>query len=610
MPPRQEIQGAKRLKLKHRILEGWHSIALDTWFYEIVALLFSAGCYCAIFFVLRAYDGKPSPKFSHGLTLNTIVSVLSTASKSSLIFTVSECIGQLRWIQFKKSPTPLAHIQTYDSASRGPWGALLIFSQDKGRSLVTIGALITLLALAFDPFVQQILTYPTREVIVTSSHATVKQSQKVDYYSHWEMFFDALSGAPYSKSFPIDPICPSSSCSWPLFRSVEVCSKCEDVTASATLVGCGPVAFNSSIHEEQSTSCHVSLPDRNSSSSPVSITWNKGIDMDAESNLGNDQSFGGQPGWFQMAFPYDILWYTHTMRLSSEDKLNKNPLSMTETSILGVKNPVSAVARAQLSLAQNETLHPEEGLRIVNVTECIMSYCARAYEVSVKDGIPRTDIKAEDYGHIYVSTESKLCWKPVMNTSIGSTPDERIDHGFCFNHPGESLQIISTTLTDTVSHIFAWVFSVTSQSWTWQLGGDLWWTPLHGKVIAFTGLDGIMQKMALAVSKFLRDISNHTIAGNSTISQSHVDVQWPWIALPGILFILSTLLLLSTALLTNDHQVSLWKTSLLPILFNSPGDRIATDNTMSSLKNMEKTAEDINLRLKTSSAGRKLVLQH
>jgi hypothetical protein len=59
-------------------------------------MIFSIGCLVAIVLVVGAYDGKRIPQFVSGLTLNTIISVLSTASRSSLIFVASAIIGQLK----------------------------------------------------------------------------------------------------------------------------------------------------------------------------------------------------------------------------------------------------------------------------------------------------------------------------------------------------------------------------------------------------------------------------------------------------------------------------------------------------------------------------------
>jgi hypothetical protein len=70
---------------------------LDSWVCEIAALRFGVFCLGAIALIVGIYDGAKLPRFISGLTLNTIVSVLSTAARSSLIFVASATVGQSKW---------------------------------------------------------------------------------------------------------------------------------------------------------------------------------------------------------------------------------------------------------------------------------------------------------------------------------------------------------------------------------------------------------------------------------------------------------------------------------------------------------------------------------
>jgi hypothetical protein len=75
----------------------FYRITLDTWALEILALFISAASIGAIIALLLTYKGKKSPELSFRITLNAIVSILATTSRSMLIFAVSMCIGQLKW---------------------------------------------------------------------------------------------------------------------------------------------------------------------------------------------------------------------------------------------------------------------------------------------------------------------------------------------------------------------------------------------------------------------------------------------------------------------------------------------------------------------------------
>ncbi|EXJ90957.1 hypothetical protein A1O1_04064 [Capronia coronata CBS 617.96] len=114
----------------------------------------SMTCSVAIVVILKVYDSQPVPQWKHGLTLNAIISTLSTASKASLSLVVAEIISQHKWLWFRQSRRPLDDMSVFDSASRGPWGALKMLTKVHIRDVSSLSALVTVLALVFDPFIQ------------------------------------------------------------------------------------------------------------------------------------------------------------------------------------------------------------------------------------------------------------------------------------------------------------------------------------------------------------------------------------------------------------------------------------------------------------------------
>lgn len=160
---------------------------LRDWEWEIGACIFSLGCFAAVVGVLASYDAKSltSWNFVFGITLNTLVAILSTLSRSSLLVPVTSCISQLKWIHLVAAPRPLREVQVFDDASRGPWGSLeLIWRLHVKTKLATWGSIITILTLAMGPFTQQLLSYPSRSVI--SGTATYYTSHIYD--SAWGEF--------------------------------------------------------------------------------------------------------------------------------------------------------------------------------------------------------------------------------------------------------------------------------------------------------------------------------------------------------------------------------------------------------------------------------------
>ena len=77
--------------------------------------------------VLWVYNGKGIPQLPYGVTLNTLISILATTSRSLLLLIAASVIGQDKWLYFRRFQ-PLIDMQTFDGASRGPFGALGLLS--------------------------------------------------------------------------------------------------------------------------------------------------------------------------------------------------------------------------------------------------------------------------------------------------------------------------------------------------------------------------------------------------------------------------------------------------------------------------------------------------
>lgn len=138
---------------------------LSSWIYEICAIAVSVAFMVAIAIVLwKRIDGKTRSSWTLPLEPNTIIAIFSTMSKSAILLVITACISQLKWIYFGKRRHRVMDLQIFDAASRGPAGAIwLIFRVRWGATTASLGALLTILALAQDAFYQQIYsTYSNR----------------------------------------------------------------------------------------------------------------------------------------------------------------------------------------------------------------------------------------------------------------------------------------------------------------------------------------------------------------------------------------------------------------------------------------------------------------
>ncbi|KAH8743762.1 hypothetical protein F5883DRAFT_388839, partial [Diaporthe sp. PMI_573] len=207
------------------------------WWQEMLSAMLSMLCTVVIIVILYKVDDKLLADWDEPVSLNAVISVLSTAVKAGLILPVAECISQLKWIYLQSSKSHLEQLQVFDNASRGPAGSFLFFLQARRAPVVSYFAcLIVILAVALDPFTQQVIQYyQPAKVPVPHLNSTVRHSQEYDrgttYGTNWEsdIMFGMMSGL-YGK-LPLPPFsCPGVNCTYPEVTSLGMCSYCEDVT--------------------------------------------------------------------------------------------------------------------------------------------------------------------------------------------------------------------------------------------------------------------------------------------------------------------------------------------------------------------------------------------
>lgn len=84
-------------------------------------MVLSSGVLVAIVVILTQYDGRPQPAWRL-MSLNSVISWLSTVSKGCVLSAISEGIGQLKWVWFTRKSRPLVDLGAFDGASRGIYG--------------------------------------------------------------------------------------------------------------------------------------------------------------------------------------------------------------------------------------------------------------------------------------------------------------------------------------------------------------------------------------------------------------------------------------------------------------------------------------------------------
>lgn len=91
------------------------------WTIEYLAALLSVLSLLGLVILLASTDGRPVFDW-HGVTVNALVAVFSTASRASMMVVLAEAISQTKWIMFHQSERTLYDFELVDLASRGDFG--------------------------------------------------------------------------------------------------------------------------------------------------------------------------------------------------------------------------------------------------------------------------------------------------------------------------------------------------------------------------------------------------------------------------------------------------------------------------------------------------------
>jgi hypothetical protein len=117
--------GDQNNQLKSRENLSLWSLASKLFVLELLAVVLSTALLIAIIVILASFNHHPQPHWEH-MSLNSLISWLSTISKGSVLFAISESLGQLKWLWFTQKSRAISDLQTFDAASRGFFGSAML----------------------------------------------------------------------------------------------------------------------------------------------------------------------------------------------------------------------------------------------------------------------------------------------------------------------------------------------------------------------------------------------------------------------------------------------------------------------------------------------------
>lgn len=121
-------KGPRGIRLLGHLIHLWQA--------ELLCCLGACLLLLGLCLTLRQFDEQPQPIWPGGLTLNTVVAVLSTVSRFLVVVPVTQGLLQLKWNWFAAGQRSLRDIYFFDQASRGMWHIFGLLGRVRGRYVV------------------------------------------------------------------------------------------------------------------------------------------------------------------------------------------------------------------------------------------------------------------------------------------------------------------------------------------------------------------------------------------------------------------------------------------------------------------------------------------
>ncbi|KAI1619910.1 hypothetical protein EDD37DRAFT_698328 [Exophiala viscosa] len=487
-------------------------LSLDNWAWEVGA---TALCLCilsAIAAVLLAYDNQPVPSLPDTLSINAIISFLASIAKASLMIVLAAAIRQEKWLWFIGKPRSLDAVDSFEEASRGPYGSLRLIMTYRGSLQALPAAFITILPLGFEPFLQQLVTLEVRNVPIISDPATIRTPISYDEtvtsnLGGSRLSMTALIGTLGGASGAIpSPICSSGNCTWPAYNTLGMCSICEDMTDHATVSG-DIYNINLTAHLQDFAQSNQNAT---TSSWTPSYSFPNGNSLSSMRRSAMDTVLSTKPKLIPDPHPTRHTMRPNTLRPHHEHKVRSGSLISTRV------------------FTSYGTVSPETPGWTATVNKTTFS---------VLDSATNTE------GH------AQLLIQALRTALEGNTTYAQAGY-FDATDPSHSYTFDATGFTQVSS--------------PWSSAGQQ-------AIDTADNFTFVAEGVADALTGAFQTLQNTTTAGTALRTQSIITVRWAWIAYPLSLVALGLAALTLTIIATHTQKMALWKESTLPLLFRYAG---------------------------------------
>ena len=451
------------------------------------------------------------------------------------------------------------------------------------RHVSSLGALITVLALAINPFTQQVATYQL-ERVPSSQNSTlpVRFSYPNDIVPSFKAaVYNGLFGSGHNA---VAPYCPSGNCTWAPYQTLAVCSQCVNVA--------GLIEYTRSDHQVQS--CNLNVEDS-------SCSW----------SLPNGLA------------PNDSSVVLNTSGTLPPMMLENVGQSLVNFSMLGydkLNNPVA--------------------------TECSLYWCVNTYTAIVNDSVfterlsgswynatstlPLANIPSQD--NLYNSMDTGFGVLELYNITPptgGGKAQPNVNLSID-EMEFDSLEIVwlEDYLVSNTLGLSAWLAPLLSGNVTENVGRstdvmDLFYEGYAGtsaflfliSTVTISVVQDTFDQLAQSLTTWIRTSQNSSLdlgmgkaVGVTWKNETVVNVRWAWLALPCVLLAGTTIFLGFIIMGATKKQSGIWKSSSLALLFHGLEEGSGeVSEDLGHVVGMEATAEKTWVRLVDQGHGARLV---
>jgi hypothetical protein len=571
------------------------------WLVELTSLILAVIAFAAIIITLMLHQDRPIPKWPSLISINTLVSIFTAILKASMLLPIAEGVSQLKWLWFREI-RPLIDLERFDSASRGPWGCFLLLVKRHTNYLAALGAIITITAMAVDPFAQQVIQYNycsttapnTAALIPRTNNYTAGTRAANGGGGHASPIMNAafygtgLFDPPTNASSSIRINCPTGNCTFPAtengvsYMSLGMCSSCTDISDTITNV----TTITPGIGNTTSSYGTYFLP------SGISV-----------SPVGNNT-------------------LVSTLVLNPPDITEQGMILQTMITFeMLMFDPSVCKDVATLS-----------GCRVW-ASRCSLTPCIKSYSANVTNGIlqerelsstPLQYLPASaGYAYYGLFTNTTVVDGQNRDCEPTSNPTKRntlrmgegntwVSEAYFKNissapyYPPECAFLLGVGSTDALGgSLFETYSNQTIQTIGQDYSGNPWMMQLFDSGAATpdtldTAISGLANAITAAVRNEGSDVNGVPATGAVLESQTCISVRWQWLALPASLLILSGLFLAATIGQTAaDGTGKAWKSSPLALLFHGfCSETVQSVGSVNCLNDMDAAARKMQAQLK------------